>query len=96
MNAQPVTCRRVASMELVKEAGDFFITKPGPTGVASLLIRLPPGDAIHGLPITLNLVSDPGRGWAWDGNLDAPTLDRPIHHPGAWHGHLTGGKLVPL
>lgn len=34
-----------------------------------------------------------GRMWAWDGNLERPTLHPSIHRKGHWHGYLVDGKF---
>lgn len=32
--------------------------------------------------------------WDWDGNLEKPTLQPSVHHPGHWHGYLTAGVWI--
>ncbi len=45
--------------------------------------------------IALRPVVDGSRqSWAFDGNLEAPTLDPSINHIGCWHGWLRGGEFT--
>lgn len=35
-----------------------------------------------------------GAMWAWNGNVDRPTLTPSLHAVGVWHGYVRDGQLV--
>lgn len=39
----------------------------------------------------------PDKVWAWDGNVEAPTLTPSVNCLGGcgWHGHVTNGECIP-
>lgn len=43
-------------------------------------------DQSHGVPS--------GRGWTWDGNVDAPTVQPSINYPGHCHYFIAAGNLI--
>lgn len=59
----------------------FWFVCPGPCkSIAAIALR----------PV----VDGSQQSWAFDGNLDTPTLSPSINHVGCWHGFLTGGVFT--
>jgi hypothetical protein len=71
------------------EPGGFFIEQSDEDWWMAL--KLPDG-SYNDLPIKLG--KDVGRGWAWDGNHDKPTLSPSVHCVGHWHGWIRSGRMV--
>jgi hypothetical protein len=91
----PVTAKRVSKDDFHANRdlppGTFAWNGDPPQGIWSIC---PCGCGTRTmLPVHLN---GGGRGWHWDGNLDAPTLSPSIFHYNGpndphWHGFLRGG-----
>lgn len=61
--------------------------------VLTVYVRLPGELRWSPLHVTRGGVPTTHRVWGWDGNLDKPTFEPSIHHPGVWHGYMRAGRL---
>jgi hypothetical protein len=72
------------------QVGDWCFTNED----SFLWLRYPDGsecgDLVH-LPISRDPQAT--RGWFWNGDREAPTLEPSINVIGKWHGFLRAGKL---
>lgn len=102
-----VRMRRVASMEDIREIGDFCFVGLGDR--RSIVIRTPSEPNAAGLnpsgyeqtawPISPHATRN-NHSWTWDGNEDAPTLEPSLHHKlftpqgevTLWHGWVKAGE----
>lgn len=73
------------------EEGEFFYSRKGQQMYFN--VSLPGGCPIW-IPIEQRPAEVPGHGWAWDGNIDRPTLSPSINTNGYWHGFVIAGCMV--
>ena len=86
------------------EPGDFRWDPPEGSPPRHIHLHLPRIGVVR-LPVYRTIFGrEPADGWAWDGNLYAPTLQPSINSttrrdgaadapPLRWHGYLTAGEL---
>jgi hypothetical protein len=83
-----LTAQKVEKFEDLKEPGQFLFT----LGNTSLIFICPCGKCkdITCVPI---ITTSKGKGWAWNGSEDKPTLTPSLQRIEGcnWHGYLTDG-----
>ena len=85
--------RRVSSAVEVRAVGDFFVAPiPNVANLFSFTLWLPTRS--EPTVFSVQCLGTPQKGvWAWDGNLDLPTISPAVHAPPFWYGSLRMGRL---
>jgi hypothetical protein len=92
---EPVPMRHVVDEDRYPhQVGDFWWDVTD--GRRCLVVVLPIKGSKRGLrcEFSINHKNHCNAQWAWDGNVDAPTLTPSLHAVGHWHGWVRNGQLV--
>lgn len=90
----PCPMRRLRRHAELLRPGDFFWTHVDPDHTRYIIYLCPNGQHC-GVPILPGRLPN-GAGWAWNGNLNKPTLTPSINCVGGcrWHGFITAGVMT--
>ena len=90
MNTETIKANHVASLDDVKNPGDFAWSSD-----FKMMFMLLPGESLPAAGVRVIRSSEDSQAdrprWVWDGNVEAPTLTPSLYLPGVWHGYLTDG-----
>jgi len=87
--------KHVATLDEVKELGDWYIRDMGEGREKHMIIMLPRPAGLCELLIAPSPETSPACArWQWNGSVDKPTLTPSVNVVGCWHGWIQDGQMV--